>query len=258
MKSTGSFKRILAALCTAALLTCSVSALAVSPADVSASASLSAVNSVSEAQLRSALSKLTVTYDSEAEGWQIDSPYEEASMEKASCGLYPYLFVTNDDPTVYLSLGMTYFGNKKLDMKSVRVETEDNYYDFTCDEEFIGGYDNDLKAWFAYELFDMDDEHQLAERVACRQERHRHLYRQRRLHQDLHPDQGQPAGHPRHPERLRHPARFRRFHCTCRAAQPCKVNIICLQQKPPERFTSVPGALCYALFRFRHFSYRLK
>ena len=104
------------------------------------------------------LSKFTVTYDSEAEGWQIDSPYEEASMEKASCGLYPYLFVTNDDPTVYLSLGMTYFGNKKLDMKSVRVETEDNYYDFTCDEEFIGGYDNDLKAWFAYELFDMDDE----------------------------------------------------------------------------------------------------
>ena len=48
--------------------------------------------------------------------WQIDSPYEEASMEKASCGLYPYLFVTNDDPTVYISLGMTYFGNKKLDM----------------------------------------------------------------------------------------------------------------------------------------------
>ncbi len=86
--------------------------------------------------MRSALSKFTVTYDSEAEGWQIDSPYEDASMEKASCGLYPYLFVTNDDPTVYLSLGMTYFGNKKLDMKSVRVETEDNYYDFTCDEEF--------------------------------------------------------------------------------------------------------------------------
>ena len=78
-------------------------------------------------------------------------------MEKASCGLYPCLFVTNDDPTVYLSLGMTYFGDKKLDMKSVRVETEDNYYDFTCDEEFIGGYDNDLKAWFDYELFDMDD-----------------------------------------------------------------------------------------------------
>ena len=157
MKSAGSFKRVLAALCTAALLTCSVSALAVSPADISASASLSAVNSVSEAQLRSALSKLTVTYNSEAEGWQIDSPYEEASMEKASCGLYPCLFVTNDDPTVYLSLGLTYIGNKKLDMKSVRVETEDNYYDFTCDDQFTGGYDNDLKSWFDYELFDMDD-----------------------------------------------------------------------------------------------------
>lgn len=158
MKLTGSFKRAAAVLCTAAVLTCGVSALAVSPADIPAPAAVSATNSASESQLRSALSKFTVTYDSEAEGWQIDSPYEEASMEKASCGLYPYLFVTNDDPTVYLSLGMTYFGNKKLDMKSVRVETDKNYYDFTCDDQFTGGYDNDLKAWFDYELFDMDDE----------------------------------------------------------------------------------------------------
>ena len=158
MKLTGSFKRAAAVLCMAAVLTCGVSALAVSPADIPAPAAVSATNSASESQLRSALSKFTVTYDSEAEGWQIDSPYEEASMEKASCGLYPYLFVTNDDPTVYLSLGMTYFGNKKLDMKSVRVETDKNYYDFTCDDQFTGGYDNDLKAWFDYELFDMDDE----------------------------------------------------------------------------------------------------
>ena len=152
MKLTGLFKRGAACLCTAAILMGGVSAFALSPAlpDEPAPAELSVTNAVSEAQLRSALSKLTVTYDSEAEGWQIDSPYEEASMEKASCGLYPYLFVTNDDPTVYLSLGMTYFGNKKLDMKSVRVETEDNYYDFTCDEEFIGGYDNDLKACLLY------------------------------------------------------------------------------------------------------------
>ena len=159
MKLTGLFKRGAACLCTAAILMGGISAFALSPAlpDEPAPAELSVTNAVSEAQLRSALSQLTVTYDSEAEGWQIDSPYEEASMEKASCGLYPYLFVTNDDPTVYLSLGMTYFGNKKLDMKSVRVETEDNYYDFTCDEEFIGGYDNDLKSWFDYELFDMDD-----------------------------------------------------------------------------------------------------
>lgn len=157
MKLSAWSKRLLAGVCTAALLAGGASALALSPAALPAPEALSVTNA-SDAQLRSALSKFTVTYDSEAEGWQIDSPYEEASMEKASCGLYPYLFVTNDDPTVYLSLGMTYFGNKKLDMKSVRVETEDYYYDFTCDEEFIGGYDNDLKAWFAYELFDMDDE----------------------------------------------------------------------------------------------------
>ena len=156
MKLSAWSKRLLAGVCTAALLAGGASALALSPAALPAPEALSVTNA-SDAQLRSALSKFTVTYDSEAEGWQIDSPYEEASMEKASCGLYPYLFVTNDDPTVYLSLGMTYFGNKKLDMKSVRVETEDYYYDFTCDEEFIGGYDNDLKAWFAYELFDMDD-----------------------------------------------------------------------------------------------------
>ena len=130
MKLTGLFKRGAACLCTAAILMGGVSAFALTPAlpDEPAPAELSVTNAVSEAQLRSALSKLTVTYDSAAEGWQ------------------------------YLSLGMTYFGNKKLDMKSVRVETEDNYYDFTCDEEFIGGYDNDLKAWFDYELFDMDDE----------------------------------------------------------------------------------------------------
>lgn len=158
MKSTRSFKRILAALCTAALLTCSVSALAVSPADVSASASLSAVNSVSEAQLRSTLSKFNITYDSKAQGWQIDSPYEDASLEKLSCGLYPYLFISKNDPTVYLSLGMTYIGNKKLDMKSVHVETEDSYYDFTCDEEFAGFCDQDCGLWFDYELFDLDDE----------------------------------------------------------------------------------------------------
>ena len=171
MKLTGLFKRGAACLCTAAILMGGVSAFALSPAlpDEPAPAELSVTNAVSEAQLRSALSKLTVTYDSEAEGWQIDSPYEEASMEKASCGLYPYLFVTNDDPTVYLSLGMTYFGNKKLDMKSVRVETEDNYYDFTCDEEFIGGYDNDLKFWFDLRAVRYGRQHQLAERVACRQ-----------------------------------------------------------------------------------------
>ena len=157
MKLNGYCKRILAGVCTAALLVGGVSALAVSPAEVPAPAALAETNDVSEAQLRSTLSKFAVSYDSEAEGWQIDSPYEDASLQKASCGLYPYLFLTNDDPTVYISLGMTYFGGQKLDMKSVRVETEKNYYDFTCDDQFGGGYDPDLKSWFDYELFSMDD-----------------------------------------------------------------------------------------------------
>ena len=52
---------------------------------------------------------------------------------------------------------MTYFGNKKLDMKSVRVETDKNYYDFTCDDQYDGGYDADLKSWFDFEFFAMDD-----------------------------------------------------------------------------------------------------
>ena len=160
MKLTGLFKRGAACLCTAAVLLGGVSAFALTPAAVDAAtpAEISVTNAVSETQLRSTLSKFTVTYDSNAQGWQIDSPYEDASMQKSSCGVYPYLFITNDDPTVYISLGMSYFGNKKLDMKSVRIETDKNYYDFTCDDQFAGGYDNDLKSWFDYELFDMDDE----------------------------------------------------------------------------------------------------
>lgn len=156
MKLTGFFKRTAAVLCTAAVLTCGVPALAVSPADVPASASVSVTNSASEAQLRSALSSLSVSFDSKANGWQIDSPYEDASLEKASCGLYPYLFLSREDPTVYLSLGMTYFGDQKLDMKSIRVETETDYYDFTCDDQYAGFKDKDSNLWFDYELFDMD------------------------------------------------------------------------------------------------------
>ena len=156
MKLTGSFKCAVAVLCTAAVLTCGVSALAVSPADVPAPAAVSATNSASESQLRSALSKLTVSYDSDAEGWQLDSHYEDTSLEKGSCGLYPYLFVTEDDPTVFLSLGISYIGNQKLDMKSVQVETEDAYYNFTCDDEYAGLHGED-GLWFDYEIFGLDD-----------------------------------------------------------------------------------------------------
>lgn len=157
MKLTGFFKRCIACLCTAAVLAGGISAFALSPAEAPVPAALSETNTATEAQLRSALSKLTVTYSSEAEGWQLDSPYEAASDSNSSCGLYPYLFVSKDDPTAYISLGITYCGNKKLDLKTVRVETEDSYYDFTCDEEFSGGYDPDQKCWFDFEIFDMDD-----------------------------------------------------------------------------------------------------
>ena len=129
MRLTGLFKRGAACLCTAAVLLGGVSAFALTPAsvDTAAPAEISVTNAVSEAQLRSTLSKFTVTYDSNAQGWQIDSPYEDASMQKSSCGVYPYLFITNDDPTVYISLGMSYFGNKKLDMKSVRIDDETSW-----------------------------------------------------------------------------------------------------------------------------------
>lgn len=69
MKLTGLFKRGAACLCTAAILMGGVSAFALSPAavDTATPAEISVTNAVSEAQLRSALSKFTVTYDSEAE-----------------------------------------------------------------------------------------------------------------------------------------------------------------------------------------------
>ena len=59
MKLTGLFKRGAACLCTAAILMGGVSAFALSPAlpDEPAPAELSVTNAVSEAQLRSALSK---------------------------------------------------------------------------------------------------------------------------------------------------------------------------------------------------------
>ena len=91
MKLTALFKRGAACLCTAAILMGGVSAFALSPAlpDEPAPAELSVTNAVSEAQLRSALSKLTVTYNSEAEGWQIDSPYEDASMKRPPAACTP-------------------------------------------------------------------------------------------------------------------------------------------------------------------------
>ena len=74
MRLTGLFKRGAACLCTAAVLLGGVSAFALTPAavDTAAPAEISVTNAVSEAQRRSTLSKFTVTYDSNAQGWQID------------------------------------------------------------------------------------------------------------------------------------------------------------------------------------------
>ena len=156
MKLSAWSKRLLAGVCTAALLAGGASALALSPAALPAPEALSVTNA-SDAQLRAALSKLAVVYNSDARGWQVSSPYEDASLSSASCGLYPYLFLSQDDATVSLTLGMSCFSTQKMELQSIRVETKDSTYNFTCDDQFTGGYDNDLKAWFDYELFDMDD-----------------------------------------------------------------------------------------------------
>ena len=150
MKLSAWSKRLLAGVCTAALLAGGASALDLSPAALPAPEALSVTNA-SDAQLRAALSKLAVVYSSDARGWQVSSPYEDASLSSASCGLYPYLFLSQDDATVSLTLGMSCFAAQKMELQSVRVETKDSTYNFTCDDQYDGGYDADLKS------FAMDD-----------------------------------------------------------------------------------------------------
>lgn len=156
MKLSAWSKRLLAGVCTAALLAGGASALALSPAALPAPEALSVTNA-SDAQLRAALSKLAVVYNSDARGWQVSSPYEDASLSSAFCGLYPYLFLSQDDATVSLTLGMSCFSTQKMELQSVRVETKDSTYNFTCDDQYDGGYDADLKSWFDFEFFAMDD-----------------------------------------------------------------------------------------------------
>ena len=156
MKCSVFSKRLLAGVCTAALLAGGASAFALSPAALPAPEALSVTNA-SDAELRTTLSKLSVVYDSNAQGWQISSPYEDASLNSASCGLYPYLFVSQADATVSLTLGMSCFASQKIELKSIRVETKDDYYNFTCDDQYDGGYDADLKSWFDFEFFAMDE-----------------------------------------------------------------------------------------------------
>ena len=77
-------------------------------------------------------------------------------MDKKSCGLYPDMFVQDDG--ISFNMMLTYAGSKKLDIKTVNVTAGDNMYTFTCDEEYGGGYDQDLGCWFDLELFQLDGE----------------------------------------------------------------------------------------------------
>ena len=52
---------------------------------------------------------------------------------------------------------MSCFSTQKMELQSIRVETKDSTYNFTCDDQYDGGYDADLKSWFDFEFFAMDD-----------------------------------------------------------------------------------------------------
>lgn len=157
MRSSRLFRRIAAGLCAAAMLCGGMAAAAATPALPAAPAAAETTNaSPSDAELKAAFSKFTVTYDEETGGWDLSSPQEQASMAKKSCGLYPYMFVQDDG--IAFNMILTYAGSKKLDIKTVNVTADNNMYTFTCDEEYGGGYDQDLGCWFDLELFQLSDD----------------------------------------------------------------------------------------------------
>ena len=157
MRSSRLFRRIAAGLCAVVMLCGGMTAAAAAPVLLAAPAALEAANAApSDAELRTAFSKFIITYDEQTGGWDLSSPQEQASMDKKSCGLYPYMFLQDDG--VSFNMILTYVGSKKLDIKSVNVTAGDNMYTFTCDEEYDGGYDQDLGCWFDLELFQLNDE----------------------------------------------------------------------------------------------------
>ena len=157
MRSSCLFRRIAAGLCAVVMLCGGMTAAAAAPVLPAAPAAMEAANAApSDAELRTAFSKFIITYDEQTGGWDLSSPQEQASMDKKSCGLYPYMFLQDDG--VSFNMILTYVGSKKLDIKSVNVTAGDNMYTFTCDEEYDGGYDQDLGCWFDMELFQLDDE----------------------------------------------------------------------------------------------------
>ena len=157
MRSSCLFRRIAAGLCAVVMLCGGMTAAAAAPVLPAAPAAVEATNAApSDAELKAAFSKFTVTYDEQTGGWDLSSPQEQASMDKKSCGLYPYMFLQDDG--VSFNMILTYVGSKKLDIKSVNVTAGDSMYTFTCDEEYDGGYDSDLGCWFDLELFQLSDE----------------------------------------------------------------------------------------------------
>lgn len=157
MRSSHLFRRAVAGLCAAAMLCGGMAAAAAAPVSPVAPAAVEATNAApSDAELRAAFSKFIVTYDEQTGGWDLSSPQEQASMDKKSCGLYPYMYVQDDG--ISFNMMLTYAGGKKLDLKTVNVSADDDLYTFTCDEDYGGGYDQDLGCWFDLELFQLDDD----------------------------------------------------------------------------------------------------
>ena len=117
MRSSRLFRRVIAGLCAAAMLCSGMAASAAAPALPAAPAAVEAINAApSDAELKTAFSKFTVTYDEEAGGWDFSSPQEQASMDKKSCGLYPYMFLQDD--SIAFNIILTYVGSKKPSKRS--------------------------------------------------------------------------------------------------------------------------------------------
>ena len=81
MRSSRLFRRVIAGLCAAAMLCGGMIASAAAPALPAAPAAVEATNAApSDAELKAAFSKFTVTYDEEAGGWDLSSPQEQRMM----------------------------------------------------------------------------------------------------------------------------------------------------------------------------------
>ena len=131
MRSSRLFRRVVAGLCAAAMLCGGMAASAAAPALPAAPAAVEATNAApSDAELKAAFSKFTVTYDEEAGGWDLSSPQEQASMDKKSCGLYPYMFLQDD--SIAFNMILTYVGSKKLDIQTgqIHIVFQILYFDF--------------------------------------------------------------------------------------------------------------------------------